>query len=64
MFNGWAAHACISVSGVLALDISQCRTLEPIWVDATLNNLTATCGSASEELILVKGFAFDLADFQ
>ena len=24
---------------------SQCKALEPIWVDATLNNLTATCGS-------------------
>ena len=46
MLKGQAACACISFGDVLASNISWCWTLEPIWVDATLNNLTATCRSA------------------
>ena len=55
--NGQAAYASISIGSVLASDISQCWTFEPIGVDATLNSLTAG------RINFAEGFAFDLIDF-
>ena len=51
MFKRLAAHACTSIGGVLASYISCSGTFEPIWVDATLNNLTAICWSCSGSIL-------------
>ena len=64
MFNGHAAHACILIGGVLASDISQCKSLEPFLVDAILNNLVQNQPSQLGRINFCEGFAFDLADFQ
>ena len=58
MFKRLAAHACTSIGGVLASYISWCGTSEPIWVDATLNNLAATCWPCSGSILSTRKSQF------
>ena len=57
-FKRLAADACTSIGGVLASYISWCGTLEPIWVDATLNNFAVTCLSCSGSILSTRKSQF------
>ena len=49
-----AACACTSIGGVPFSCIFWCGTLQPIWVDATSNNLAAIWWSHSGSTLLIR----------